>query len=90
MIFFKLLRGLASCWLNITFVWPSLVRCQLNGLKMKQITEQLVCMLILVQLIKLTEHMTGHVERKKGLAFSKFDAGGPEKLIINFAWPYKC
>ena len=68
---------------------------------MKQITERLVCMLILVQLIKLTEHVTGHVRKKKKkrkrkkkkkkrrrLAFSKFDAGGPEKLIINFAWPY--
>ena len=65
MIFSKLLRGLASCWLNITFVWPSLVRCQPNGLKMKQITERLVCMLILVQLIKLTEHVTGHVKKKK-------------------------
>ena len=62
MIFFKLLRGLASCWLNITFVWPSLVRCQPNGLKMKQITERLVCMLILVQ---LTERVTGHVKKKK-------------------------
>ena len=66
-------------------MWPSLVRYQPNGLKMKQITERLVCMLILVQLIKLTEHVTGHV--KKRLAFSKFDAGGPEKLIINFVWP---
>ena len=25
--------------------------------------------------------------KKNGLAFSKFDAGGPENLIINFAWP---
>ena len=33
--------------------------------------------------------MTGHVKiKKKRLAFSKFDVGGPEKLIINFAWPY--
>ena len=56
---------------------------------MKQMTERLVC---LVQLIKLTEHVTGHVKKKKKkkkkrLAFSKFDVGGPEKLIINFVWP---
>ena len=25
--------------------------------------------------------------KKKSLAFSKFDAGGPEKLVIKFAWP---
>ena len=49
---------------------------------MKQITELLVCMLILVQLIKLTEHVTGCVKKKDWLSESKFDAGGPEKLII--------
>ena len=32
--------------------------------------------------------MIAHVRNKKeSLAFSKFDAGGPEKLVINFAWP---
>ena len=75
MIFTKFLGGLASCWLNITFVWPSLVRCQPNGLKMKQITERLVCMLILVQLIKLTEHMTGHVKKKVWLSQNLMQAG---------------
>ena len=67
-------------------MWPSLVRYQLNGLEIKQITKQLVCTLFLLQLIKLIEQVTAHVE--KSLAFTKFDAGWPKKLIINFAWPY--
>ena len=33
--------------------------------------------------------MTTHVRnKKKSFVSSKFDAGRPEKLEINFAWPY--
>ena len=36
-----------------------------------------------------TDYFTpAHARSVKSLAFSKFDEGGPEKPLINFAWPY--